>query len=411
MISIEDIKSKFTLKNFAAFIVVLFAVHYIPLESRDGVSMIKTVASFMCIFVFIIYGLYMTKALACVMVYFMAIVCSVIFHMESFRASTLLYMLSFLITFATMYNLVYVKKVFSLPFFTKIVKGLIFTLFIVLVVQQLFIILGITYFPLINLVQFVNRGIGANSLTMEPSVAGRMISVLMYAYMECISFRDGQRFTLSNLWLPEHRRVTIAYLWCLFTMGSGTAFVAAGILSLYFVNWRNFLVMIPILGGLVYLGGEMGNDSFERAYNAAEATMTGDLDHVIETDGSAAARIGPLLYTIQNLDLTNSEHWFGRGIDAYGYRAVTTRGFLGEIGSYGFLAYLLGLTLIFSCAIRFFSIPTIMYFLGVGGTTGNIAYGWGILMIFMCVRYFYEHRYDIEVIHTDEVDKETNDGD
>lgn len=408
MINIEDIKSKFTLRNFAAFILVLFVIHYIPLESRDGVSMIKTAASFMCVYVFIVNGLYMTKALVCVIVYFMAIFSSAILHMESFRASTLLYLLSFLITFVTMYNLVHVKRVFSLPFFTKIVRTLILTLFIVLVVQQLFILLGITYFPLINLVQFVNRGIGANSLTMEPSVAGRMISVLMYAYMECISFREGRRFVLTDLLAPEHRWVTIAYVWSVLTMGSGTAFVAAGILSLYFVNWRNSLVMIPFLVGLVYLGGEMGNDSFERAYNTAEATMTGDLDLVIETDGSAAARIGPLLYTIQNLDLTSSEHWFGQGIDAYGYRTVTTRGFIGEIGSYGFLAYLLGLTLIFSCAIRFFSIPTIMYFLGVGGMTGNIAYGWGILMIFMCVRYFYEHRYDPEVVRADEKEETDN---
>jgi hypothetical protein len=61
---------------------------------------------------------------------------------------------------------------------------------------------------------------------------------------------------------------------------------------------------------------------------------------------------------------------------------------LGEINDYGLIAYILGLLFVFTCAIRFISIPTIMYFAGVGGGTSNVAYMWGILMIFMCVNYF-----------------------
>lgn len=390
MLNIEKIQSYFTLRNFATFILVLFCVHYIPLETRDSVSMIKTAASFLCCFVFIIHVPHVTKALVLAIIYFLTILCSAIFHMETFRASTLLYLCSFLITFITMYNLVYVKKVFTLEYFTIIIKRLIYTLAIVLVIQQCFIIVGIRTFPLINLTQFLDRGIGANSLTMEPSVCARMMGVLLYAYMECISFRQGRKFRFWQLFEQEHKWITIAFLWSMLTMGSGTAFIVLGVLSLYFINWRNALIIFPILAGLVYIGSSMGIKQFDRAYNTTQATLTMDNKIVAETDGSAYMRIYPILNTIKNLDLTKKEHWFGYGID-YGLSKNKFEVMMAEITNYGFLSYIFGLILVFSCSIRLFSIPTIMYFIGIGGGTGNIAYLWGILIVFMCVRYYYAH--------------------
>lgn len=389
MLNIEKIQSYLTLKNFATFILVLFCVHYIPLETRASVSMIKIAASFLCCFVFIIYVPYVTKALVLAIIYFLTILGSAIFHMETFRASTLLYLCSFLITFITMYNLVYVKKVFSLDYFTIIVKRLIYTLAIVLVIQQCFIIVGIRIFPLINLTQFLDRGIGANSLTMEPSVCARMMGVLLYAYMECISFREGSKFQFSQLFEQEHKWVTIAFFWAILTMGSGTAFIVLGVLSLYFISWRNALIIIPILIGLVYVASLIGIKQFDRAYDTTKATLTMNKELVAETDGSAYERIAPILNTFKNLDLTKKECWFGYGIDA-GIENKEER-MIAEITDYGFLAYIWGIILVFTCSIRFFSIPTIMFFIGVGGGTANIAYQWGILIVFICVRYFYNN--------------------
>ena len=67
---------------------------------------------------------------------------------------------------------------------------------------------------------------------------------------------------------------------------------------------------------------------------------------------------------------------------------------MGGIDDYGLISYILGLGLIFLCAINFFSIATIMFFLGIGGGINNIAYGWGILMIFTCVKYFSKNHDD-----------------
>lgn len=385
----EAIYKYLTLRNFAAFILVLFCIRYIPLESRASVSMIKTVVSVICCFVFIIKTPHATKALIISIIYFLSILLSAVFHIETFRASTLLYLCSFLITFITMYNLVYVKRVFSLDFFIRLVKYLIFAYTIVLLVQQAFLIVGIKLFPPINLCEILNRGIGANSLSGEPSTAARILGVLQYAYMECISFREGRKFRFQQLFEQEHKLITIAFFWAMLTMGSGTAFIVLGVLSLYFINWRNALIIVPILAGLIYIGSSMGIEQFDRAYNTAQATLTMDKEQVAETDGSAYMRIAPMLNTINNLDLTKKEHWFGYGIDTG--NANKNERMIAEITDYGFLAYICGLILVFSCSIRLLSIPTIMFFIGIGGGTGNIAYLWGILIVFMCIRYFHNN--------------------
>lgn len=393
MVTIEKISTYFTLRNFATFVLILFCIQYIPLETT-GISLIKTATSAICCIIFIVYVPHVTKALVLATIFFLSIFLSAIFHIETFRISTLLYLCSFLITFITMYNLIHVKQVFTLVFFIKIVKKLIYTLTIVLIVQQIFIIIGIYSFPLVNLMQFLDRGFGANSLTIEPSTFARMMGVLLYAYMECISFRNGYKFTFRQLFEQEHKWVTYSFLWSMLTMGSGTAFIVIGVLSLYFINWRNALIIVPLLAGLLYVSSSIGFKQFDRAYKTAQATITLNKEIVGKTDGSAAYRIAPILNTINDLDLTKKEHWFGYGIDS-GNAQVYNR-MMGEITDYGFLAYLCGLILVFSCAIRFWSIPTIMYFIGIGGGTGNIAYAWGILMIFMCVRYFYDKKNDLK---------------
>ena len=389
MVTIEKIQSYFTLKNFATFVLVLFCIHYIPIETF-GISILKTTVSVICCIVFIFSVPYVTKALVLATIFFLTILFSAIFHMETFRVSTLLYLCSFLITFITLYNLVHVKQVFTLYYFIIIVKKLLCTLTIVLIIQQTFIILGIHFFPLVNLMYFLDRGLGANSLTIEPSIFARMMGVLCYAYMECVSFRDGHKFRFRQLFEKEHKWVTYSFLWSMLTMGSGTAFIVLGVLSLYFITWRNTLIIIPFLAGIAYVGSTMGIKQFNRAYDTVQATMTLNKDVVGKADGSAAYRIAPILNTINDLDLTKKEHWFGYGIDK-GKAQVYDR-MMGEITDYGFLAYIFGLILVFTCAIRFWSIPTIMYFIGIGGNTSNIAYGWGILIVFMCVRYFYDNR-------------------
>lgn len=374
-------------RSIAIITIMMMVTQLVYLEGYR-VSPVKVGLMALMPLVFVFRSPYISKALIWAILYMLTIVFSGMAHPESFRFSTIGYLGMFVFTFVTIYNLVH-HGALTLGTFIKFLKWMIIAYTICLVCQQILVLVGIRFMPLVNLINQAFLAIDKlPSWNMEPSHASRILGVLMYGYMECISFRDGKPFVFSQMWRSEHKWVTIAFFWSMLTMGSGTAFIVLGILSLYFITWRNAVFLIPLLVGVISLGSILGGKQFDRAFNTAQATLTLDNETVTGADGSAAYRIRPILNTINNLDLTKTEHWFGYGIDA-GHNNMSDR-MMGEITDYGFLAYLLGLFLVFSCAIRFWSLPTLMFFIGVGGGTGNIAYQWGILMVFMCVKYFYE---------------------
>lgn len=331
-----------------------------------------------------------SKAGIIIMAYFLCALTFALLHYQTFRASTMLFMLSFLILYWTFYNLITIEQVLSLDYFIKLMKGLILVYTIVLIIQQLFLLVGVRLFPPINLCQVFNRGIGANSLTYEPSTAARMMGVFFYAYIKCNEYLKGEPINFPALFRGEHKWVTVGFLWSMLTMGSGTAFICLIVLSFYFIRRQYLPYIIPLFLIIYFLLPYSQNESLQRAVNVIDATMTFDAEEIRRTDSSAASRLNPMINTLTKLDLSDLETWFGHGID-YGHKiggGLSSQSTVGEIGDYGLIVYLLGLLLVFSCSIKLFSIPTIMYFTGIGGGTSNIAYLWGILMVFMCVRYF-----------------------
>lgn len=388
-------------KFWATLLLTVFCIQLVFIEGY-GISPLKVTIMAICPLILLFKVPFVSKALIIGVLYLFTMVFSGLFHPESFRFSTIGYLGMFVITFITLYNLVH-SGAFTLSFFIKFLRWMILAYAVCLICQQLLILTGIYFMPVVNLNdQFFLAIDKLPSLSIEPSHSSRILGGLMYAYMQCNSLKQGSTFRFFQLFKTEHKWVTYGFLWTMLTMGSGTAFIVLGVLSLYFINWRNALIIIPLLAGLLYVGSAMGIKQLDRATSAASATLTLDKKQVIEADGSASSRIIPLLNTINNLDLSKKEHWFGYGIDA-GIGDKSAR-LMGEITDYGFLAYLCGLILVFSCAIRFWSIPTIMYFIGIGGGTGNIAYAWGILMIFMCVRYFYKYRNNLTITCNEQID-------
>ena len=258
-------------------------------------------------------------------------------------------------------------------------------------------------FPLLNMMKNLDRGIGCQSLSMEPSTFGRFMLVFYYAYVKCQEYkRDEGPFTLSELFSGEHKWVTIRFLWMMLTMGSGTAFVCLILFALYFVRKDNWYYIIPILIVCYTLIQNSGIEALDRATNTIEATATLDKETVQETDGSASARIAPVINSL-NADFSKKETWLGHGIDYGKNRNDFARQTGTLFDDYGLIFYIFSIIFAFTCAYNFWSLGCIFMFAGVGGIIGgNIQYAWELAMVMTCVRYFYENRYNPDIYENDE---------
>ena len=392
---------------FATILIIFYGIYYMPVDSFGMNAPIKMVLMLSSIFVLLFYSLKASKALIIGVIYLIYQYIVASFHPESFRWSTYIYSILLVLTYVSFYNLVFIEKIFKIDHFIKICKWFMMLYFIVCIIQQVALLIGISYMPLLNMMKVLDRGLGCQSLSMEPSTFGRFMLVFYYAYIKCCEYkRDEGPFTLKELFSGEHKWVTIRFLWMMLTMGSGTAFVCLILLSLYFVRWHNWYYIIPALVICYGLLQELGIEQLDRATSTIEATATLDKENVQETDGSASARIAPLLNSLK-ADFTKKETWLGHGID-YGKNNSTFYKQNGTIfDDYGLLFYILSLIFTFSCSYKFISLTTIFMFAGVTGRAGtNIQYAWELMMVLTCVRYFYENRYNPEIYEEDEENDE-----
>ena len=378
-----------------------------PIDSFGMNAPIKMALMASSILVLLFYTFKTSKALILGVIYLIFQYCVASFHPETFRWSTYIYSILLVLTYVSFYNLVYIEKVFTIDHFIRICKWFMMLYFVWCIIQQTLTIAGIGYFPMFNMMKNLNRGLGCQSLSMEPSTFARFMLVFYYAYVKCQEYkRDEGPFTIGELFSGEHKWITIRFLWMMLTMGSGTAFVCLILFSLYFVGKHNWYYVIPILTVCYILIQNSGIEALDRATNTIEATATLDKRTVQETDGSAAARIVPIINSL-NADFSKKETWFGHGID-YGKNNNT---FVKQTSTlfddYGFIFYIVTLIFAFSCAYKFWSLGCIFMFVGVGGNFGtNIQYAWELAMIMTCVRYFYENRYNPEIYEDEEPDDE-----
>jgi hypothetical protein len=284
-----------------------------------------------------------------------------------------------------------------LDYFIRLVKWLILAYFVVLVLQQFTLLLGIHYFPLINL-QFINRGIGANSLSGEPSSEARILAIAFFSLIRAYEIEYSRKISLAELY-KEAKWPCIGFFWSMCTMGSGTAFVALPIVLLYFVRKKYLFVLVPLMFILPAIVSFIEFKPLQRAFNAAEVTLTLDKNKVMEDDGSAARGIMPMLNTVTTLDLFSSETWFGNGIDAImsrgGYMARMKESKILVIDEYGLICFIIMQIFIYSCVIKsFFSLESLIWILIFSMSFSNVAYVWGVMILFASVRYF-QSKHDV----------------
>ena len=292
-------------------------------------------------------------------------------------------------TYASFYNLVTINKLFTRDYAIKFIRYLIIAYMIVLMLQQCLLLIGIKVFPLFNLVQDLERGLGANSLTYEPSSIG---VILPFAFLMLLRLHEldyGRKLTVNEIFSTE-KWATIAFFYTMIGAVSGTAMISLFIVCFYFLSSKQKIYTIPALIILLVLFLNIDYLPLNRARDSMMAFLSLDRQRVMLADGSAAARIIPAINTLTRLDLTTWEGWFGHGAD-YGLSKwiFSERVMIGCIADYGFLSFIVMQIIVYSCMIkRIISIESVLWIIIGMMTLANIPLNWGAMMLCTVSRHF-----------------------
>lgn len=378
-------------RNWATAYLLVLCTQLVAIEGY-GISPLKVGLMGLAPLVLLLKVPYTSKALVFGMLFWMTCYFDALLNGDM-RVSSIGYLGMFVLAYITFYNLIKAGA-FTFSYFSKLVKWLICAYGIILLLQQICFLTGIRSLWFINLDNQFFLGINKlPSLSIEPSHSARILAVAFLAYLRCYELaRGGEKLTVKDLMSKGHRATVGLFLWTMTTMGSGTAFIGFGLLSLYFVTRKTAVYIIPLLIGMIALGNVMEIEQFDRAMRVARITTTGDKKDILEEDGSAAARVIPIVNTFK-IDLTKKESWVGHGVAKKEAKAIwnamNTK--IGVVEQFGLLGLITSLLLIYSCAIRrFLSIETLLFLFLLGFSLGNIAYTWGALLLFTSVRHFQE---------------------
>lgn len=388
------IRRYFTAKYWLIFIIVLFCIRYIPLETRAGPSLVKLAVSVICGFILFTRPFFFTRAVQGLGLYAIIVFCCIYLHPDTFRWSTYLYMISFLLVYCYFYYALTILKCIDFELFIRVLKAIIVLYFVILALQQCAILIGVGQLPIINLTYSLNKGIGANAISGEPSSSARILTVLFLALIRMYELKFGNHINLKTLY-REAKYPLFCFIWCMLTMQSGTAMVGLSLLVLYFLRKRALVGILCFLIAFFLIIPQINYEPLQRILKVVIATLSMNPEAVIEADGSASSRVTPLINTIVNLNLFELKTWFGYGVDYTasfgGYVDQNRVRMIGGILEYGLLSFVIMQIFIYRCVIRyFFSLETMVWIFLFGMAFGNVAYTWGAMMILTTVRYFQE---------------------
>jgi hypothetical protein len=317
---------------------------------------------------------------------------------DSMRWSTVLYYIMFALTFVAYKQLLYSKS-FSIESYQKLLVYMIYAYFVVLLIQQFSVLTGLPLFNESNYSQIEPWKL--NSLAPEPAHTARIVALLMYSYITVKELIVKRKYNF-NLDFKDDKRIWLACLWTMVTMGSGTAFLFIFILALKFIRIKNLVPLLVALGLVVFLVDFMGITAFERTFKTLMATLTLDVDTIIKSDHSASIRIVPMMILATMVKLTTLNDWFGYGVDyvssflSYMIPGVPkdfSGGGLFQVWiEYGFISFVLFLIFSFSNTFRkgdylsvvFWFVLVFMY-----GLNSQIV--WLCIVLLFTNNYFYKY--------------------
>jgi len=325
-------------------------------------------------------------------------------HPESMRWSTVMYSLMYGFTFLAYSHLLRLRR-FTIENYLTLLKCLIYAYTIVLVIQQICVFTGL---PIFNLSNYdPNEPFKLNSLSAEPSHSARIVALLMYCFIIIKEAVVNRKYNFS-LDLKEDKLVWVGFLWTMLTMGSGTAFLFIGIVLLKFMRFKNIMALSILAGSIVYGANAIGVHAFDRTFDVIKASLTLDINTIINTDLSAAIRIAPMIVLSTMVNFVTVDGLFGHGIDYVGTfmsdyipavpEHFSAGGMLVLWMEYGFIPFILFVTFSLNAIYQkgqylnliFWFMLVFMY-----GVNGQIV--WLTIILLYTSNYFYNKRTGVNI--------------
>lgn len=373
-----------------AYIAVML-VQYASITILGGTTVVKLTFLSLAPLLFIIRVPYVNRAVIYGGMYLFFCYFIALFH-GNMRFSTIGFSGMYIMGYILVYNLIHNQSI-TLADFSQFLRTMIIAYGVVLILQQLCLLVGLRNFFIINLSnQHFLSLTKLPSLSLEPSHSARILTAMILCYLRCLELtNNGEKPVFKDLFTPQHRWMTILFLWSMFTMGSGTAFIGLGILCFYFIRKRTIVYILPIIVLFLVVGQALEIKQLDRALRVSSVVLTGDVKAIQTEDGSAATRIIPIINTL-TMDLTKKESWIGNGVSSY-EKALTswkrTTDKIAVVEQYGLITFIVSLILIYSCMIRYIvSIESLFFIILLGMSLLNVYYYWGIMMMFSIIRYF-----------------------
>jgi hypothetical protein len=152
-----------------------------------------------------------------------------------------------------------------------------------------------------------------NSLAIEASHASRILTVTLYSY---ICLREAVlQHKYSNKDMKVDKYIWISYIYIAVSIQSTLALFLMIVIMFKFISIKNILIFgVAIVVAYVWLSS-LHFVALDRLNTTIIATLSFDINTIIEADHSASIRIVPTLLYFENFDIFSGVTWFGHGMD------------------------------------------------------------------------------------------------
>ena len=241
---------------------------------------------------------------------FFAILISGLLHLGSFRISTIIYTLLFLLTFVYYIRLITLSPL-DIDKYIKILKFILIAYFVVLIIQQFCVFIHSPF--ILNFIAGTTETFKLNSLSPEPSNTARIIMVSMYSYITMLELKWDRSYNLIKDGKKDY--IWLIFLYPMLTMGSGFAIVLLLIFLLKFLELKKAIYMLVLILIAFIVVLNLNIPAVDRVMRFGEAFLKLDPNLMMVADHSASIRVVPTLLYFTMFDALNINTWFGFGID------------------------------------------------------------------------------------------------